>query len=81
VDLRAMENQRKKEYDDEKINLDKAKLVQDRDLTEDKMEQDEELAEMRDETTLEKAYLSADVNLYNDKMKRRDVKTLKGQRS
>ena len=81
VDLRAMENQRKKEYDDEKINLDKAKLVQDRDLTEDKMEQDEELAEMRDETTLEKAYLSADVKLYNDKMKRRDVKTLKGQRS
>ena len=45
------------------------------------MEQDEELAEMRDETSLEKAYLSADVKLYNDKMKRRDVKTLKGQRS
>ena len=81
VDLRAMENQRKKEYDDEKINLDKSKLLQDRDLTEDKMEQDEELAEMRDETSLEKAYLSADVKLYNDKMKRRDVKTLKGQRS
>jgi hypothetical protein len=81
VDLRAMENQRKKEYDNEKINLDKSKLLQDRDLTEDKMEQDEELAEMRDETSLEKAYLSADVKLYNDKMKRRDVKTLKGQRS
>jgi hypothetical protein len=81
VDLRAMENQHKKDYDEQRINLDKAKLVQDRDLTEEKMEQDEELAEMRDETSLEKAYLSADVKLYNDKMKRKDVKTLKGRRS
>ena len=47
VDLRAMENERKKQYDDERINIDKAKLVQDRDLTEDKLEQNEELAELR----------------------------------
>ena len=49
-----MENQRKKDYDDERINIDKAKLVQDRDLTEDKLEQNEELAELRAGVSLAK---------------------------
>ena len=45
VDLRAMENQRKKKQMKQKFNIDRAKLVQAKDLTEDKLEQNEDLAE------------------------------------
>ena len=78
VDLRARETERKIMEDENRLTLDTAKLVQDRDLTEQKMEQDEDLAEMRDETAMDKALLSADTKLYSDQMKRKDVKTLKG---
>jgi len=78
VDLKARETERKTLEDENRLNLDTAKLVQDRDLTEQKMEQDEDLAEMRDETAMDKALLSADTKLYTDQMKRKDVKTLKG---
>ena len=78
VDLKARETERKTLEDENRLNLDTAKLVQDRDLTEQKMEQDEDLAEMRDETAMDKALLSADTKLYSDQMKRKDVKTLKG---
>ena len=78
VDLRARETERKIMEDENRLTLDTAKLVQDRDLTEQKMEQDEDLAEMRDETAMDKALLSADTKLYTDQMKRKDVKTLKG---
>jgi hypothetical protein len=78
VDLRARETERKIMEDENRLTLDTAKLVQDRDLTEQKMEQDEELAEMRDETAMDKALLSAETKLYTDQMKRKDVKTLKG---
>ena len=78
VDLRARETERKTLEDENRLTLDTAKLVQDRDLTEQKMEQDEDLAEMRDETTMDKAMLSANTKLYTDQMKRKDVKTLKG---
>jgi hypothetical protein len=80
VDLRARETERKIMEDENRLTLDTAKLVQDRDLTEQKMEQDEELAEMRDETAMDKALLSAETKLYTDQMKRKDVKTLKGPR-
>ena len=55
VDLRAMENDRKKEADEAKVNFDRAKLMQARDLAEDKMDQNEELAELRANTSLAKA--------------------------
>ena len=52
VDLRAMENERKKEADQTKADLDRAKLMQARDLAEDKMDQNEELAELRARSTV-----------------------------
>jgi len=55
VDLRAMENERKKEADKTKEDLDRAKLMQSRELAEDKMDQNEELAELRANTTLAKS--------------------------
>ena len=54
VDLRAMENERKKEADQTKADFDRAKLMQARDLAEDKMDQNEELAELRASVSLAK---------------------------
>ena len=47
-----MENQRKEMETEARINLDKAKLVQNRDITDDKLEQNEELAELRADTAI-----------------------------
>ena len=55
VDLRAMENERKKQADQEKADLDRAKLVQARELAEDKMEQNEDLAKLRAGVSLAKS--------------------------
>jgi len=54
VDLRAMENERKKEADQTKADFDRAKLMQARELAEDKMDQNEELAELRAGVSLAK---------------------------
>ena len=78
VDLKAMENERKKEEMGARINIDKAKLVQNRDITDDKLEQNEELAELRADTSLTKQHMSDVVKMDIANMKRKDVKTLKG---
>ena len=80
IDLRAMDQQRKKEYDEARIDIDAAKLVQSKDIADDKLEQNEELAELRANTTMDKAYLASDTKLTSDRYKRKDVKTLKGPR-
>ena len=49
-----MENERKKEADQTKADLDRAKWMQVRDLAEDKMDQNEELAELRAGVSLAK---------------------------
>ena len=81
IDLRAMDQQRKKEYDEARVDIDQAKLVQAKEISDEKLEQNEELAELRSDTTMDKALLSADVKLTSDRMKRKDVKTLKGPKS
>ena len=55
--------------------------MQNRDLTEQKLEQNEDLAEMRAETSLVKQQMSNQAKMRSDVMKRKDVKTLKGPRS
>jgi hypothetical protein len=54
VDLRAMENERKKDNDEAQINLAKARLMQQGDIAEDKMEQNEDLAKLRAGVSLAK---------------------------
>ena len=54
VDLRAMENQRKKEADEAKSDLDRAKLMQAREISDDKLEQNEDLAKLRAGVSLAK---------------------------
>ena len=81
VDLKAMENERKMKEDENRINLDKMKLMQARDINDEKLEQNEDLAQLRADTTMAKSMISADVKLTSDKMKAKDVKTLKGPKS
>ena len=54
VDLRAMENERKKDNDEAQIDLAKARLMQQGDIAEDKMEQNEDLAKLRAGVSLAK---------------------------
>jgi len=58
VDLRAMENERKRKYDESRIDIDTSKLMQAKEIAEDKMEQNEDLAELRAETSLTKQIMS-----------------------
>ena len=57
LDLRAAENQRRKEYDSKRIELDRMKAVMNQQNQDNKLEQNEELAEMRAETSIEKTLL------------------------
>jgi hypothetical protein len=80
VDLKAMETERKISEDEARINLDRAKMVQAKDLNDRKLEQNEDLANLRADTAIEKSMMSADVKLTSDAMKARDVNVLKGPR-
>ena len=80
LDLRAMDNEKKRDQDQEKINLDKSKQLMGQEQFDDKLEQTEELAELRADTSLAKQHMSNEVKVYSDRMKRKDVKTLKGPR-
>jgi len=65
LDLRAAENQRRKEYENKRIDLDRMKAVMNQQNQDNKLEQNEELAEMRAETSIEKTLLQN--ALKNDK--------------
>ena len=54
VDLRAMENERKKVNDEERINLDKMKAMMNQANQEEKLEQNEDLAKLRAGVSLAK---------------------------
>ena len=58
LDLRAMENQRRKEQDQERINLDKMKAMMNQSNQEEKLEQNEDLANLRADTSIQKTVLS-----------------------
>jgi len=54
VDLRAMENERKKDNDEAQIDLARARLMQQGEIAEDKMDQNEDLAKLRAGVSLAK---------------------------
>jgi hypothetical protein len=58
LDLRAMENDRKAKESEERINLDKMKAMMNQSNQEEKLEQNEELANLRADTSIEKTILS-----------------------
>jgi hypothetical protein len=58
LDLKARQNQARKEFDEGRISLDTMKAMMNQQNTEDKLEQTEELAELRAETSLTKQVMS-----------------------
>jgi hypothetical protein len=78
VDLKAMETERKMKEDQARIDLDRAKMVQAKEISDEKIEQNDELAQLRADTAIEKSLMSAEVKLTSDAMKARDVNVLKG---
>jgi hypothetical protein len=58
IDLRAMENERKKDEGEQKLEIERAKLVQDQVTHDEKMEQNEDLAGLRAGVSLAKAGVS-----------------------
>ena len=81
LDLKAQDNQRKTKDDENRIALDRMKAMMNQNVQEDKLEQNEDLAQLRAETSLEKQAMSNRSKLRSVTMKRKDVKTLKGPRS
>ena len=55
INLKAMDNERKKNYDEVRLGLDQAKLQQTADLTQDKIDSQEDIAQLRANVNLEKA--------------------------
>tara|TARA_Y100001937_G_C6954710_1_gene256237 strand:- start:129 stop:644 length:516 start_codon:yes stop_codon:yes gene_type:complete len=55
VDLRAMENERKKNEGEQRLNLDKMKAMMNQENQEEKLEQNEDLAQLRAGVSLAKA--------------------------
>jgi len=55
VDLRAMENERKKDHDQAQQDIARAKLMQAKDISDEKMDQNEKLAKLRAGVSLAKA--------------------------
>ena len=78
VDLKAMDAERKAKEDDARLNLDKTKFLQGQQLDEAKLQQNEDLANLRADTAMAKSEISAEVKLTSDAMKARDVNVLKG---
>ena len=59
LDLQAQENDRKKREGEEQNNLDKMKTMMNQATTQQKLQQNEELANLRADTSIEKTILSA----------------------
>ena len=59
LDLQAQENERKKKADQERNNIDKMKAMMNQMTDQQKLDQNEELAQLRANTSLEKTVLAA----------------------
>ena len=57
LDLRAMDNEQKREQAEQRLNLDKSRAMMNQDIQEEKLDQNEELAKLRANTSIEKTIL------------------------
>jgi hypothetical protein len=78
LDLRAMNDSAKRDQDQEKIDLDRSKQLMGQQQFDEKLEQNEELAQLRANTSLTKQAMSQSAKMENDLMKMVDVEILKG---
>tara|TARA_R100000655_G_scaffold51467_3_gene89212 strand:- start:1236 stop:3158 length:1923 start_codon:yes stop_codon:yes gene_type:complete len=60
LDIRAMDNESKRKAAEEKINLDRMRAMMNQGNVEDKLDQNEDLAELRADTSLEKQEMAVD---------------------
>ena len=65
LDLQAQENARKKQEGEERINLDRMKAMMNKDTQEEKLEQNEKLANLRSDTSIEKTILQNELRKDN----------------
>jgi hypothetical protein len=65
LDLQAQENSRKKQEGEERINLDRMKAMMNKDTQEEKLEQNEKLANLRSDTSIEKTILQNELRKDN----------------
>ena len=81
VDLKAMDTQRKDQEMKQRGEIDRAKLVQNKDIQEEKLDQNEDLAILRADTSLVKQQMGDQNRKDIARMKAKDVKVLKGPKS
>ncbi len=71
LDIRAIDNEQKRKEAQEKLNIDKMKAMMNQGVQEDKLDQNEELAELRADTSLEKQEMANENRLTLARMKPR----------
>ena len=79
LDLRAMDNQRKKVEGQEKINLDRMKAMMNQQDKEDKLEQNAQLAKLRADTSIEKTILSKSIPNVDKMMPSVEIEKYEGE--
>ena len=80
LDLKAMNDEAERKESEERINLDRSKQMMGQQQFDEKLQQNEDLAELRADTSLEKTQMGIDSKRENDIMKQMDVRILKGPR-
>ena len=73
-----MDAERKMKEDQARIDLDRAKMVQAKEISDEKLDQNEDLAKLRADTAIEKSLMSMGTKLASDAAKTKDVEILKG---
>ena len=73
-----MDDAAKRDQAQEKIDLDRSKQLMGQQQFDEKLQQNEELAELRADTSLTKTQMGIDSKMVNDMMKQTDVRILKG---
>jgi len=81
VDLKAMDAVRKQDEMEQRKAVEQAKILSREGIEDDKLEQNEELAILRADTSLTKQHMTDVTKMDIANMKRKDVKTLKGPKS
>ena len=79
LDLRAMDNQRKRAEGQEKINLDRMKAMMNQSDKQDKLDQNEKLAKLRANTSIEKTVLSKSIPNVDKMIPSVEIEKYKGE--
>ena len=69
LDIRAMDNEQKRKEAQEKLNIDKMKAMMNQSVQDEKLDQNEELANLRADTSIEKQEMANDNRLTLARMK------------